>query len=118
MGMNRSQAATAYYNMLSGVLNQGTSGRKARQAARANIINSAGEYAGRQLAEAQPAPPPVKLPVLDDNIVIEDEPINIENTPINLGEDKGLNIGPMDTFYGSFDDAFASARRSKLKEFT
>lgn len=118
MGLNRTQSVNAYNTILSKVLDQGISGREARQAARANMINIAGKYAGRQLAEAQPAPPPVKLPVLDDNIVIEDEPINIENTPINLGEDKGLNIGPMDTFYGSFDDAFASARRSKLKEFT
>lgn len=118
MGMNRSQAATAYNNMLSGVLNQGTSGHKARQAARANMINTAGQYAGRQLAASQPVAQPSApaLPVLDD-VVIKDEPINFEPTTINLGEDKGLGIGPMDTFYGSFNSAFGSARRSGLKEF-
>lgn len=117
MGLNRAQSVNAYNSLLSKVLDQGISGRKARQAARANMIDAAGKYAGRQLAEAQPVPPSVELPVLDDNIVIEDEPINIENTPVNLGEDKGLNIGSMDTFYGSFKDAFASARRSGLDSF-
>lgn len=119
MGLNKTQSVNAYNTILSKVLDQGISGREARQAARANMINTAGEYAGRQLAASQPVAKPSApaLPVLDD-VVIEDEPINFEPTTINLGEDKGLNIGPMDTFYGSFDDAFASARRSKLKEFT
>lgn len=93
-------------------------GMNRSQAARANIINTAGEYAGRQLAASQPVAQPSApaLPVLDD-VVIEDEPINFEPTTINLGEDKGLNIGLMDTFYGSFNRAFGAARRSGLKEF-
>ena len=58
-----------------------------------------------------------QLPVLDNDIVIDETPIEVNDnfTPI---ENQPLNVQKIDKFGGSFNSAFAAARRSGLDEFT
>lgn len=114
-GLNRAQTRLAYRNAKRGLRDQGIWGKELRQTARQSIINS-------------------YTPKWDFDIEIEDEPIEIEdvdfgdlNTEVPhiplMKTPASQNASPMqvekiDTFGGSFNSAFAAARKSGLDEFT
>lgn len=108
--MSRSQARSAYRNMKNGFRNAGLFGDELRQRARYGIIDSA-----YPRAYGSTAP---QLPVLNDDIDIEDIPIDLPTGGIDMSKFSVPNVKKIDTFGGSFNSAFAAARRSGLSEFT
>lgn len=106
LGLTRAQARLGYKNQKNALRNQGYSGNEMRQAARYNIID-----------QAYPRAKGPELPVLDENIEIDDTPIEINDSFVPL-KNEPINIEKIDTFGGSFDSAFGAARRSGLDEFT
>lgn len=109
--MSRSQARSAYRNMKNGFRNAGLSGSELRQRGRYGIIDTA--YP-RAYGSAAP-----QLPVLNDDIDIEDTPIDLPTGGgIDMSKFSVPNVKKIDTFGGSFNSAFAAARRSGLSEFT
>lgn len=110
MGFSRKQARNAYRNQLRGLSSvNGLSGKELRQNARWNIIDTAYPRATEAVTPNIP-----QLPVLDD-ITIDETPIEF-NTFVPI--DNNIDVQKMDTFGGSFDNAFGAARRSGLDEFT
>lgn len=99
-GLNRAQTRLAYQNAKRGLRNQGLSGNELRQTARQSIINS---YTPK---------------VVFEDIEIEDEPIEIEDVDFGDLDTSVPEIKKIDSFGGSFNSAFAAARRSGLDEFT
>lgn len=112
-GLTRSQARLAYRNQKNAMSSNGFTGNEMKQHARWNIIDSVYPRAKEEPQVVSQQTP--QIPVLDTNIEIEDIPIEINDTFIPL--DKSINVQKIDKFSGSFDDAFASARRSKLDSF-
>lgn len=106
LGFTRAQARTAYRNQKNALRNQGYSGNEMRQAARYNLID-----------QAYPRAKGPELPVLDENIEIDDTPVEINDSFVPL-ENEPINVKKIDTFGGSFNSAFGAARRSGLDEFT
>lgn len=112
-GMTKEEAQRAYLNQKNGLRRNGITGNKMRQHARWNVIDSVYPRAKEEPQVVSQQTP--QIPVLDTNIEIEDIPIEINDTFIPL--DKPINVQKIDKFSGSFDDAFAAARRSKLDSF-
>lgn len=108
MGFSRAQARLAYKNQKNALRNSGFSGKEMLQSARYNMIDTA--YPRAQASTPQ-------LPVIDTNFEIEDTPIEINDTFTPI-ENPSLNVQKIDKFGGSFNSAFAAARRSGLDEFT
>lgn len=101
LGMTKKQAKQDYKTEKKREQLNGKSGNDLKQTARYTIIDAV--Y------------PRAQLPVLDD-VVIDEEPIIIDDSqfvPLNVN----TNINPM-AFKGSFNSAFAAARKGGLNEFT
>ena len=108
MGFSRAQARLAYKKQKNALRNAGFSGKEMLQSARYNMIDTA--YPRAKASAPQ-------LPVIDTNFEIEDTPVEINDTFTPI-ENPSLNVQKIDKFGGSFNSAFAAARRSGLDEFT
>ena len=95
----------------------GNTGTYLRQDARDRVIDKFRNYADNSPVNTQtpintPAPIP-KLPVLDDNVVIENEPIVINDNLFTNLDSSLPTVGLM----GSFNKAFRQARNRGLDKF-
>jgi hypothetical protein len=92
----------------------GNTGTYLRQDARDRVIEKFRNYADNSPVNKPAAIP--QLPILDE-IVIEDTPILVNDRPFTTINASAPIIQKIDRFGGSFNDAFASARRSGLDKF-
>lgn len=92
----------------------GNTGTYLRQDARDRVIEKFRNY-----ADNSPVNKPAAIPQLSilDEIAIEDTPILVNDRPFTTIDASAPIIQKIDRFGGSFNDAFASARRSGLNEF-
>ena len=96
----------------------GNTGTYLRQDARDRVIEKFRNYADN-IPVNTPVNTPVsvpQLPVLED-VVIEDEPIVINDNSFTNLDSSIPTVQKIDRFGGSFNSAFAAARRSGLGEF-
>ena len=92
----------------------GNTGTYLRQDARDRVIEKFRNYADNSPVNRSTSIP--QLPILDE-VVIEDTPILVNDRPFTTINASAPIIQKIDRFGGSFNDAFASARRNGLNEF-
>ena len=92
----------------------GNTGTYLRQDARDRVIEKFRNYADNSPVNRYASTP--QLPILDE-VVIEDTPLLVNDRPFTTINASVPTIQKIDKFGGSFNDAFASARRSGLNEF-